>query len=133
MKLGRGYTLLEMLAVVGVLALATAMIAPTGYRMVRSWQDADAIKQVLRELSRLPINARQSGTTLMLDAGLQRKGKVTVALPDGWTLVLDSALIIGANGACGGTTGILDTGYNQFRFAMDAPYCRAQLLDAEAP
>ena len=36
-----GYTLLEMVVVLAILGLATAMVAPATFRTIQSWRDAD--------------------------------------------------------------------------------------------
>ena len=40
-----GYTLLEMVVVIALLALATAMVAPASFRMIQSWRNADDVQR----------------------------------------------------------------------------------------
>ena len=129
----RGYTLLEMVVVVGLLALATAMVAPAGYRMARSWQDADEIKQVMRSISRLPVAARQTGRALQLDKGLYDSKLPALTVPDDWQLHFAAPLTVRANGACGDSSGTLDTGTQTIDFVVEAPYCRVKRDEAMTP
>ena len=55
-----GYTLLEMVVVMAVLAMATALAAPPSYRMMRSWQEATRVDDVIQQLERLPGAVRAS-------------------------------------------------------------------------
>src|SRR5690606_25530637 len=56
-----GYTLLELVVVVAVLAMATALVAPSGYRMVGTWREASQVDAALQSVASLPMLARQIG------------------------------------------------------------------------
>src|SRR5690606_38189932 len=84
----RGYTLLEMVVVVALLALTTAMVAPAGLRMIQSWRDADDVKRVLGKVAALPVSARDRGREWRLPPEDEAAVAEAVALPEGWRLVL---------------------------------------------
>lgn len=147
MSRGAGYTLLEMVVVLALLGLATAMVAPATFRMIQSWRDADEVAQVLAELAALPAAAREQGRELQLASppapaatGLASTRQppdpvesAPIALPDGWHLEMDSPLLVRANGACGDATGTLVTTRQQIRFRVEAPFCRIERLPAGTP
>src|SRR5690606_27858755 len=130
----RGYTLLELVVVIAVLAMATALVAPAGYRMVGTWRDASQVDAALQAVASLPMLARREGHRLRL-GGVQpgREGPLIVGgrndntaerekaareqaeatallgLPDGWTVAFEPALVVQPNGACSDARGTLDT------------------------
>lgn len=135
-----GYTLLEMVVVLALLAMATALVAPAGYRMIQAWRDASEVDAVVGELRSLSWRARAEGNALHAPAGHALgadmpagSAGVQVAaprldLPDGWTLVFDTPLQIGANGVCQDSDMTLTTARQVLRLRLEAPYCRVRHL-----
>jgi len=119
----RGYTLLEMIVVMAILAMATALAAPPSYRMIRSWQEATQVEDVIQQLERLPSSVRTSGNPLSASAD---SGVKLIDLPQDWTLHLDAPLQIQANGVCSDAQGTLTTPYQTVEFRVLAPFCRVQ-------
>ena len=120
-----GYTLLELVVVMAILAMATAMAAPAGYRMIRSWQEATAVDDVLQQVSLLPSRVRASGNPLDVAA---EGGIAPVTLPEGWTLRATTPLRVLANGACSDARGTLATQQQSIDFRILAPFCRVERL-----
>jgi len=141
----RGYTLLEMLVVVALLALATSMVAPAGYRMIASWREADEVERVMQAIAALSLRARNEGRALQLvaagaepgsedqpdtlaaadaEAGTTAGDADLVPLPDGWRLQMQVPLSVRANGACSDAEGILHTRRQVLPFRIEAPFCR---------
>lgn len=118
-----GYTLLEMVVVLAILAMATAMVAPMGYRMIGSWRDATAVQNVLGQLEQLPTAVRDSGNPLDTS---RHDAKLPVALPPDWQLHFNQPLRVLANGACNSTTATLSTPHQVIDLRIDAPFCRVQ-------
>ena len=142
-----GYTLLEMVVVLAILGLATAMVAPATFRTIQSWRDADEVAKVLGDLAALSALARHEGREIRL-ASDPVPGRVPPAgamppsesepaspltLPEGWRLSMDEPLVIRANGACRGTEGTLTTTRQTIRLRIESPWCRVQRLPADAP
>lgn len=121
---GRGFTLLELVVVLALLALATALVAPSGFRMIASWRNATDVDTALDAISGLGHDAARDGRARTLDAG-PVADDVLVGLPEGWQVVLDTPLRIQANGACDQSYGriIGPEGYEQ-PFGVQAPFCR---------
>lgn len=118
-----GYTLLELVVVLGILAMATALAAPPSYRMVRSWQEATQVDDALQQLAHLPGVVRDSGTPLSVDRG---QPITLLTLPEGWHVEMLSPLHIQANGACNSADGELHTAAQTLPFRLHAPFCRVE-------
>ena len=127
-----GYTLLEMVVVMALLALATAMVAPASFRMIQSWRNADDVQRVLTELAAISVAARADGREWQLLPGeeddLLRKA---VNLPQGWQLRLTTPLVVRANGACTDADAVLQTGTQSISVRVEAPFCRVRRLEAQ--
>lgn len=121
-----GFTLLELVVVLALLALATALVAPAGFRMIASWRRATEVDAVIGALVAVGQQARQQGRALHLDAGPVPADAIP-GLPEGWTVVLSEPLRVQANGACGGSSGELRSQGYVRTFALAPPYCRARL------
>ncbi|MGB3394186.1 MAG: type II secretion system protein [Stenotrophomonas sp.] len=122
----QGYTLLEMVVVMAILAMATAIAAPPSYRMIRSWQEATQVEDVMQQLERLPSAVRASGNPLL--ATIDGRAEL-IDLPQGWTLHMAPPLHVQANGACSDAQGRLATAYQTIEFQVQAPFCRIQRID----
>lgn len=121
----RGYTLLELVVVMAILAMATAVAAPPSYRMIRSWQEATQVEDVLQQMEQLPGTVRASGRPL--DG--ERNGEIpAIALPEGWSLRMATPLRVLANGACSDARGTLATQQQSIDFRILAPFCRVERL-----
>lgn len=125
-KTAAGFTLLELVVVLALLGLATALVAPQGFRTIATWRRATDIDAVLGALAALGAEARLQGRRLSFDAG-RLPPDALKGMPEGWTVVLDDPLVVQANGACGSTTGELRDGSYARRFALAGPYCRIAL------
>ena len=148
MNRGGGYTLLEMVVVLAILGLATAMVAPATFRTIQSWRDADDVGRVLGDVAALPGMARNQGREIRLgtdpapentppakadpSTGTEADAPSPLTLPEGWRLSFDEPLVVRANGACNGTSGTLTTTRQTIRFRIDSPWCRVTRLPAGA-
>lgn len=126
-----GYTLLEMVVVLAILALATSMVAPATFRMIQSWREATEVRQVRQALAALPWTVQKQGQELRLPpAGEQDSGAPAAAsvpgvdLPQGWSIELTSPLIVRANGACNDADMVLTTRRQKIALQILAPFCQ---------
>ena len=122
----RGFTLLELVVVLALLALATALVAPQGFRMIASWRRATEVDAALGALVALGAQAQLQGRAMKFETGAVPADAIP-GMPDGWSVELEEPLVVQANGACGGTRGELRSGSHARAFALDAPFCRARL------
>lgn len=118
-----GYTLLEMVVVMTILAMATAVAAPMGSRMIGAWSNATQVQDVLGQIEQLPSTVRDSGKPLQ--AGPDGE-PLPVKLPQGWKLELHQPLHILANGACSSATATLVTPRQQIDVHVEAPFCHVK-------
>jgi len=125
-----GYTLLEMVVVVALLALATGMVAPAGYRMLASWKEADEVERTFAAIRALPMQARESGRPIVLGPETRLEPADALELPAGWELHMEQPLTVRPNGLCSDASGTLVTTRQALPFEVAAPYCRVARLPA---
>lgn len=70
----RGFTLLEMIVVLAILGLATALVAPSAIRGIDSWRRQSELDSLLDQIRALPGNARATGKAIAIsDDALKAK------------------------------------------------------------
>ena len=127
-----GFTLLEVVVVLALLALATALVAPQGFRMIETWRRATDVDAALGALAALGAEARHQGRRLEFPAGVLPDDAIG-GVPAGWEVMLATPLAVEPNGACADVQGELRyQGYAR-RFALEAPFCRIVLDPPASP
>lgn len=96
----RGFTLLELLVVLSVVALTAGLTLPSASRWIdatreRGWRD-----DLSAALTALPVRAFQRGAPIVLDAGAVRQ--LSTDMPADVKVELSEPLRYGASGAAGG-------------------------------
>jgi prepilin-type N-terminal cleavage/methylation domain-containing protein len=96
----RGFTLLELLVVLAVVALLASVVVPASMRAWEAARDRALEREVRLVLSGLPLEAFRAGTELELQAsGLQSR---FTDWPPGWSLELEAPLAYSAEGVARG-------------------------------
>lgn len=95
-----GFTLLEMLVVLTIIAAMAAMVGPAGWRMLRSAELRGAEADLQAALTALPTFAFSEGRALAIDATALRSRLPT--LPEGCRVLLPLPLRYAANGMADG-------------------------------
>ncbi|MCG5500816.1 type II secretion system protein [Ectothiorhodospira lacustris] len=90
----RGFTLLELLVVMALLGLITALVAPRLWQWVEGADERATLHALRHALEDLPAQRFFDGQALTL----QRSGDGDLPLPPGWRLHLDTPLRYEANG-----------------------------------
>lgn len=129
----RGFTLLELVVVLALLALATALVAPSGFRSIETWRRSTEVDAALGSMSSLGAQTQQQGLARKFKAGKM----ITTGLadfPEGWAVYLDQPLVVQANGACSASQGYLQAsnGYTQ-PFDLQAPFCKTRRSERAGP
>jgi prepilin-type N-terminal cleavage/methylation domain-containing protein len=91
-----GFTLLELLLVLALVALLTGLVAPKLWQWVQSARLRAGIDTARAELEALPRRAFDAAERIAVDA------KGPLRLPDGWRLEVAPALVYEANGMTAG-------------------------------
>lgn len=99
-RVHRGFTLLELLVVLALMAMLTGLVAPALLRGLASAQERALRADVHQLLQGLPVRAFQSHAGLEIDATALRR--LVPELPADWHLELDSPLRYGPTGVAGG-------------------------------
>lgn len=93
----RGFTLLELLLVLALVALLTGLVAPRMWQWVQGARLRAGIDSVRTELEAMPRRAFASARRI----GVTSDGPLP--MPEGWRLELSSPLIYEANGMTSGS------------------------------
>lgn len=96
----RGFTLLELLIVLALIGLVAAVVVPglarTYDAIVGSGERAD----VVRALEGVPLQVRASGEPLAIEPSDTVAFAALLALPEGWSAVLEAPLRVERSGLC---------------------------------
>ena len=119
----RGFTLLEMIVVLAILGLATALVAPSALRGIDSWRRQAELDALLDQIRALPGKARASGRPIELrdetlkakDAPLQVAGDWVLSVPTPWR--------VAGNGVCDRGEVTIGNAYGQRTVDVAAPFC----------
>ena len=105
----RGFTLVELVVVLALLALAAGIAAPAAVRGVAAARERGVRADVRVLLEGMPVRAVQSGSGLEVDSAALRR--LVPELPAGWRLEVDQPLRYAPNGvAAGGAVRLLIPG-----------------------
>jgi general secretion pathway protein G len=124
-----GFTLLELVVVLFVLGLLSALALPRLATVYDSLVAAYARDEVLAQLNGLSYAAFQHSQDFVLSRyPAPAQAPIPLILPTDWTLSADPPIRFRANGACSG--GTVQVHYQKFSqsIALDPPFCHARLL-----
>ena len=136
-----GFTLLELLVVLALLGLATAIAMPNLERLYASATRASERDYVLDQIAAVGREAALNGRAYVVFGNAQPPGAADAArypeyetyvvdVPEGWRLQLDRPLVVRANGVCLGAALTLSHAEERaVRVELAPPYCR---VDADA-
>lgn len=102
MPMGRGFTLLELLIVLALVAMVAAMVAPRLQRTYDAVTRSGERVETLRQIERLPLLARERGRPIDIPAEDGVALDAMLALPAGWHVLTIDPLRVEANGLCHG-------------------------------
>jgi prepilin-type N-terminal cleavage/methylation domain-containing protein len=122
----KGFTLLEMVVVLAIIATIAGVALPNFARMIESYQQKSTLGSVTSELSGLSFRAFSSAAPLTLSAESART--LVPSLPMDWQLRVDPPISIQVNGFCaGGDATISAKNGVAWQVKLVPPLCAAEL------
>lgn len=122
-----GFTLLEMIVVLAIMGLATAMVAPSMVRGIDSWRRQSVIDSLLDQIRALPGTARARGRPVEIsNTSLAGEG-APLQVPDDWTLRVPVAWQVNGNGVCNGGKVEIGNALGARTIRVAKPFCDPEL------
>ena len=123
-----GFTLLEMIVVLAILGLATALVAPAALRSIDSWRRQAAIDALLDQIRGLPGEARAIGKAITISDSTLASDKSPLRVEDDWRLRVPKAWRVAANGVCESGEVVVANARGERTLRIAAPFCDADVL-----
>ena len=122
----QAFTLLEMMVVMAIMALAMGIVLPRLATMADSFGAASERETVIEAVASLGLVARSEGQKIVFEGDLAR---LPGELPDDWQAVPEAPITFHASGACDGGTVRVIGREREFVYQLAPPRCRATLVD----
>ena len=132
-----GFSLLELMVVLALLGLVTAVAVPNLQRLFASVSETTERQHILDQFEALGRDALANGRAYVVfseapdadtAAGYADFEPRPIDLPDAWRFRLDRPLVVRANGFCrGGELTLLHQGAPVLRATLAPPYCRVEV------
>lgn len=95
-----GFSLLELLVVLALIAMLGALVAPNLQRTYSAIAGSGERAEVRRQLERLPLQARTSGERIVIDVDDGVALAARLELPEGWAVQPLEPVRIESSGVC---------------------------------
>ena len=123
----RGFTLVELVVVLALVALATGIATPAVVRGLAAARERGVLADVRVLLEGMPVRAVQSGSGLDIDAVALHR--LVPELPEGWRLDVDPPLRYAPNGVtAGGAVRLLIPGRDPTTWRVAAVSGRVEVV-----
>lgn len=130
---GRGFTLLELVVVLAIIGLVTAMAAPSVFNTIGSWRRQAQIDALVDQLRGLPARARSTGKRIVIDNDVLVGADAPLRLAEGWSITAPAPWQVNANGVCQGGQVVASDGSRAIAIEARSPFCEPRLIAQEAP
>ncbi len=119
----RGFTLLEMVVVLAIVGLATAIVAPATLRGIETWQRQGEMESLIDQVRGLPAAARTQGRDIVISGDTLATDTPVLRVAPGWTVSTDVPWTVRNNGVCDGGIIRLSKGGRSATIEALAPFC----------
>ncbi len=122
----RGFTLLEMVVVLAIIATIAGVALPNFARMVESYEQKASLGTVTSELAGLSFRAFSTAVPITLSDDSVRT--LLLSLPADWQFVVDKPISMQANGFClGGDATMTAKNGATWRVNLAPPLCAVEI------
>lgn len=122
-RAARGFTLLELLVVLGLIAMMAALVAPRLHKTYQAIVSSGDRAETARQLERLPLVARDLGRAIEIDADEGAELARYLALPEGWSVRALDPVLVEASGLCHATRVRVEGAGSTETWSLAAPDC----------
>lgn len=119
-----GYTLVEILIVLALLGLLSAIALPRLYTLFDVTRDSYRREDLLSQVAALGYRAWVDAKPYTLDADSLAARALPLEVPDGWQLSAEPPIRFSSDGLCTGGVLSLQDGPRIYRWQLDPPLCR---------
>lgn len=129
-----GFTLVEILVVLVILALLSGVAMPRLQRLARAMEISSQRKALLVQIDELGYRAFREGRALELRGSAAREesaaGAAAIRLPEGWRLEAAAPIRYALNGVCsGGKLALVDPEGVEYSYELKPPACRVAAIE----
>lgn len=122
-----GFTLLEMVVVLSILGLATAIAVPSVLRGIETWQRRGELELILDQVRGLPAFARAQARDIQISRQSLSAADAPLQAEPGSVLTTDKEWRVRHNGVCEGGMIALKSAGRTTRIEVLPPFCDAQV------
>ena len=124
-----GFTLVEMLVVMLLLAIVMGLVTPSMLNLRKSAEHQGTLSALLHEIGLLPYQAYLKGEVILFPPADD-----LVTLPDGWNVELSPPVRYEINGLCSsGVLRVTDPDNNVNMYQIKPFNCKPESMDAANP
>lgn len=123
----QGFTLLELIVVLAILGMATALVAPSMIRGIDSWKRQAQLDALFDQVRALPGNARASGRSILVDQGSLESEVPPLRVDGDWVLRVERPWKVNANGVCGDGEVSIGNDHGSKAVLVVSPFCQPEL------